>query len=158
MLLRILVIGAISAVNLAIAGEKPRDVNICDVMRLADELDGRLIRIRGLLRNSGTIDDPYFDELVPEHCGDEGGRQTVIHIVSPDEHLLSNPPRGYKPDMISIRRVEPLFRKAAKDQKPVSITVDGILQIFRGEELRSPRHRQYSASIVIQALRDAKER
>jgi len=142
----------------AVASEEPREVNICDVMRLAGQLDGKVIRVRGLLRNSETPEEPSFDEFVPEGCSDAQGSQTVIHIVSPDVHFLSKPPRGYKPDMNSVRTAERIFRKAAADRKPVSATVEGVFQVLIRDGSAHPLHKQYAASIVVQALRGAKER
>lgn len=152
------ILGVLIVLSAATAGEKPREVNICDVMRLANQLDGKIIRVRGLLRNTDTPEDPSFDELVPERCSDVEGSQTVIHIVSPDGHFLANPPPGYKPDMNSARRVKPIFRKAALDEKPVLVTVEGFFRVLHpGTRMPLP-HKQYSALIVIQAYRGAKER
>ena len=151
------ILGVLVALTIASASEVPREVNICDVTRLAGQLDGKVVRVRGLLRNSDTSEDPSFDELVPEGCSNQEGSQTVIHIVSPDTHFLSHPPQGYKPDMNSVRRAEPIFKKAAADGKPVLGTVEGVFHAMRREIAVPPRHKQYSASIVIQALRGASE-
>ena len=101
MLLRVSIC-AIVYLSFGIASEEPRDVNICDLTRLADQLDSKLVRVRGILRNSETAAEPFFDELVPENCSDAEGRGMVIRIVSPDVHFLANLPHGYKPDMSSI--------------------------------------------------------
>jgi hypothetical protein len=153
-----LTIGIAVLVSGANASEPPREVNICKLIRLASQLDGKVIQVRGLLRNSDTPEDPSFDELVPESCPDAEGRRTVIHIVSPDAHFLAHSPQGYKPDMDSIRRAEPTLNKAAADARLVSATIEGVLQAVRPQSARAPRHKQYSAVIVIQALREAKER
>jgi hypothetical protein len=141
-----------------VAGGKPLQVDLCNLPLLANQLEGKVIRVRGVLRNSGTPEEPSFDELVPESCLDSEGRRAVIHVVSPDSHFLDNPPQGYKPDLSSVRRVEPIFRKAAANNKSVSVIVEGVLQTAQWETTAHPRHKQYSASIVIQAFRSAKER
>lgn len=152
------ILGVLIVLSAATAGEKPREVNICDVVRLASQLNGKIISVRGLLRNSETPEDPYFDELVPERCSDVEDRQIVIHIVSPDAHLLANPPPGYKPDKKSVRRTEPIFKKAAADRKAVLVTVEGLFQVWHRDTRMPPRHKQYSEVIVVQAYRRAKER
>lgn len=157
MLLRTIIGSAIVLIT-ASASEVPREVNICELIRLASQLDGKVVRLSGVLRNSETPEDPSFDELVPETCSDAKDRQTVVHIVSPDVHFLANPPQGYKPDMDSMRRAQSILKKAAVDGKSVSVKVEGVFQIVRQETSMPPRHKRYSASIVIQALREAKER
>ena len=148
---------AIVYLSFGIASEGPRDVNICDLTRLADQLDGKLVRVRGILRNSETAAEPFFDELVPENCSDPEGLRIVIQIVSPDVHFLANPPQGYKADMSSIRRAEPIFKNAAARSRPVAVTVEGVFYSARPQRSAPVRHKQYRGSIVLQALRAVKE-
>ncbi len=128
-------------------GQGPQNVNICDLISLAGELDGKLVRVRGIVRNSGSSSDPYFDELIPETCSTAEGRRTVIHIVSPDTHFLAHRPRGYRPDMNSVHRAESVFEKAAREGHSVSATVEGVFQSSTPKtSSASPRHREYAGT------------
>ena len=140
------------------AEERPRDVRICNLGRVAQQLDGKLVRIIGILQNSDTSETPFFDELVGHGCKASEGEQVKIQIVSPDSHFLSNPPPGYKPDMDSVSRAEAVFERAAAHRRSVSATVEGVFYVSKQQGFGPIRHRSYSAFIVIQALRDVKER
>jgi hypothetical protein len=74
---------------------------------------------------------------------------------------LENPPRGYKPDPASARRLEDIVaRLAAKGEraKQLSVTVEGVFYSGgpKPDPSRPPRHPWYPGHIVIQAYRDVK--
>lgn len=159
MLLKIITLLSLLAfASVSVASDRPRNVNVCDLSRLAEQIDGKIVRVHGVLRNSDTMENPYFDELVGENCNGVDGGQVTIQVVSPDSHFLASPPPGYKPDFESVRRAEPVFKKAAADRRSVSATVEGVFYTSKQQTSSPARHRQYQASIVIQGLRDVKER
>jgi len=141
----------------SMASDRPRDVKICDLRRLASQLEGKIVRIQGSLRNSNTHEDPYFNELVGEDCRVAEGGQITIRIISPDGHFLANPPHGYHPDLDSVRRAESVLKKAIAEHRSVSATVEGAFYAERQISGFTP-HKQYPANIVIQRLRDVKLR
>src|SRR5258707_15808924 len=96
--------GVLAIVSASMASDRPRDVRVCDLKRLGGQLEAKIVRIHGILRNSSTPEDPFFNELVGEDCKDAEGGEITIQIVSPDSHFLANPPHGYTPDMESLRR------------------------------------------------------
>ena len=140
------------------AAEKPQEVSICDLRRVAEKVEGKVIRVRGLLRNSETRKNPFYDELVPQTCKEPDDRRLVFHVVSPDVHDLANPPSGYEPDMESVRQAERIFRIAARNDRTVSAVIEGVYRSTSEEKAQSSRHKQYSGVIIVQAIRDAKVR
>lgn len=151
-----IVLGIVPLVCSAWAQQRPRDVNICDLKRIARQMDGKIVRISGILLNSDTQETPFFDELVGQGCK-ATTEQVKIQVVSPDSHFLSNPPPGYKPDMDSVTRAEPIFERAAADHRSVYATVEGALYVTQGPTSGRVRHRRYQAVIVIQAIRSVRE-
>jgi hypothetical protein len=159
MLLRSLArFGILILACVAWAEERPHDVNICNLGRVASQFDGKIVRISGVLQNSDTSERPFFDELVGKSCKGTKGEQVNLQVVSPDSHFLSNPPEGYKPDMGSLSRAEPIFERAAAHHRSVFATVEGVFYVANQPISGPVRHRRYPAFVVIQALRDVKER
>src|SRR5882724_9649645 len=114
--------GAVTLTCASVMAESVREVDVCNLALRADQFEGKLVRVRGELRNSDRAENPFFDELVGEHCKKAQGGKITIQIVSPDSHFLANPPPGYKPDLYSVRQAEPVFKKAAADHRSVIAT------------------------------------
>jgi hypothetical protein len=150
---RIFLLSTAGLTSTILIAANPRAVSLCDLPQLGNQLEGRIIRISGVLRNTDARDNPSFDELT-EECR---GRLVRIQIVSPDSHFLDNPPAGYKPDTGSVRRAEPVFQKAAAEGRSVYATVEGVFYPASTQPPGPVRHRQYPAYIVIQAFRNVKE-
>jgi hypothetical protein len=139
-------------------------MSVCDLIRDAPVLEGQIVSVHGILQNSGSgTGQPYYDELMADNCVGNGGKEIQIQIVSPDAHFLANPPRGFKPDMNSIRRVEDLLEKMEKEGrtvKQISCTVQGAFYAPKPQSSSALggsdqyHHKLYQGYIVIQALRD----
>ena len=153
------------AVPLASNSQPNRALTVCEVISEARKLEGRIVSVRGFLQDAaGTAGDPDFDELVADGCTLADGSLPRIQVVSPDLHFLANPPPGYKPDMKSVKRVErriEAVRARGKRVGRILATVQGV--VLAGDEdsrpqasTKVPRHRQYRAYLVIQAMRDVK--
>lgn len=151
---------ALASACACLASEPIRRFSVCDLVRTAVQLDGEIVKVYGVLQDSDPKrENPYFDELVSENCKGKGmgESQAKIQVVSPDSHFLANPPAGYKPDLNSIRRAELMAEKAAAHHRSLSATVEGVLYVPKAAS-GVPRHRSYTAIIVVQAIRDTKER
>jgi hypothetical protein len=138
--------------------KEPVALKGCELVRGISQFDGKVIRVRGVLQNSDGPDDAFFDEFLPDTCSEAPGRRIVIHVQSPDVHFLANPPRGYRPNMKSVQRVESLLKKAAADGRRVSVTIEGLLVVATSVTPTPARHKPYPASIIIAAIYEAKER
>jgi hypothetical protein len=144
-------------------GQQPRRTfSVCDLLIEANNLDGRIVRVHGILRDSDPkTESPYFDELAADNCTDEKHPKGPIRLISPDQHFLANPPSDYKPDLASVRKVEQIIAKLEATGEKVSgldVTVEGVFYIQRQkpEALSKTGDAVYAGFIVIQAIRDVK--
>lgn len=142
-------------------------LSICSVIREAGRFEGRVVAIRGILQDSSAgAEDVRFDELVADNCPGWDGEQIRIQVVSPDAHFLANPPRGYRPNMASIRRAERFYEKLLRDRgttRRIWATVEGVLYLPKQDPLAvgsagKPSHREYTAYLVVQAIRELSAR
>ena len=132
--------------------EKPAQIlTVCDVAHSGDQLDGKVVQVKGMLRSRTA--NPYFDELVDENCKD-----VQVHVVSADASFLANAPAAFKPDLRSIRRAAQVADKAAADGRELYGTVVGLMYVQKKDGSTPTRHKWYPFIIVVQAIRDVKER
>ena len=142
--------------QLVCQAQKPSPIlSVCDVERLGEKLIGKIVTVRGVLRDASPgSTDAFFDELVDQHC-----KEVEIHVASADSSFLANVPAGYKPDFASVRKAARIAEKAAVKGRSLSATVEGVL--YRQEKAfdssRTPRHKWYPFEIVVAAIRNFKE-
>ena len=128
-------------------------MSVCDVAQSGKSLDGKLIRVTGVLRDAySRVRNSYFDELVDDKCKD-----IEIHVGSADAAFLANVPRSYKPDVKSIQRAEAVAERAAAHGRKLSATVEGVLFVQEKDVSSAPRHKGYPFVLIIQAIRNVKE-
>ncbi|MGJ5817136.1 hypothetical protein [Paludibaculum fermentans] len=141
-------------------GEKRKVVTVCQLLAAAEELDGRIVSVRGILKTSSDeAGAPYFDQLTGGACAGRAVADRTLQVVSPDAHFLAKPPSGYKPDEGSFRRAGRLLDKMLAAGQPVGgfdATVEGIFYRGRSQPRLPVRHRQYPGYVVIQAIRNVK--
>ncbi len=135
-------------------------MGVCEALKRLPELDGRVVAIHGQLQGGSMLSGgAYFDQLVEPHCALQGDSRGVIRLESPDQHFLAHPPRGYRADKASIKRVAQILARE-KDKGAASVRLDvvveGVLyQVSPGSP--TTRHaRGVLAVIVVQAYREPK--
>lgn len=139
-------------------------LSVCDVARMGERLDGKVIRITGVWRVNYPGED-QFEKIVDDHCP-----EIEIRVVATEASLPHPPPpKGYKLDRSSALRAERVARKALDNGHDLFATIVGFLYMQREEDyvparpLRNgvivpPRHKWYPFVLLIQTIPKVKER
>jgi hypothetical protein len=137
--------------------------DVCNLIRDAAKLEGRIVIVSGILQASDpSSEKPYFDELIAENCSGLRTKRIRIQIVSPDSHFLANPPKGFNPDMDSVRRAEELLARSEKQGRrirQISATVAGVFyspqrQAATSRDSVTSRHEQYDGYLILESFKD----
>jgi hypothetical protein len=157
----IAIIAVVVIASLAAAPE--RALSVCEAARVSDQLDGKMVRISGVLRKAHPALD-LFDELVGTKCPG-----VEIHVVATVGSLPVPPPAGYKLDEKSTRMAQRVAEKALADGRDLSATIVGVLYVQKKQDyvparplnkdvMVPPHHKWYPLVLLIESVPHIQER
>lgn len=152
----------VATILAGLASAAPAALSVCEVARAGEQLDGKTVRIRGVLREAFP-GAKLFDELA-----DEGCPEITIHVVTTDVSLPHPPPPGYKLDMRSAEHAQRVAEKALASGHHLSATILGVLYAQKPEDYVAakplnkkvtipPHHKWYPFVLLIEAVPEIKE-
>lgn len=141
----------------------PGSLSVCQAVQARDQLDGKIVRIRGVWREAFP-DSGLFDELIDGRC--PGAEILVVTTVASLPHP---PPAGYRIDMKSAIRAQRVAEKALVDGRDLSATIIGVLYLQKKEDYVParplsvgvavpPHHKWYPLVLLVESVPDVKER
>ncbi|MGC0771380.1 MAG: hypothetical protein WB543_00485 [Candidatus Acidiferrum sp.] len=142
-------------------------ITVCELVRNAKVLDGRIVRIRTVVDHSkeGQVED------IVSACptsGDSKAKTTRVRIFYPDEAFMAKAPKGFHWDAASFQHFGELLQRASAQGKPVGqaiVTVEGVAYAppssfsappELGKLTPRPVEGTWDASIVIGGIYDVK--
>jgi len=154
---------ALAVIFGSLALATPPTMSVCETARVAGQVDGKTVRIKGVWRQAFS-GDGIFDELVDDKCP-----EVVIHVVATESSLPTPPPAGYTVDVASARHAKRVAEKALADGRNLSATIVGVLYVQKKEDYVPARplnrevtipapHKWYPLTLLIESVPDLKER
>lgn len=119
--LRILcsVLAAISLFPLPAVAAPPRGepMSVCDFVRQIKALDGRMVKVRGILHMVGTDLDEATPDYLSAKCPDLKKGIVEVRIEYPDVWFLKKPPKAFRVDKGSFVRARKVVMSTLKNGK-----------------------------------------
>jgi hypothetical protein len=143
-----------------LAAAPPDTISVCEAARYGDQLDGRIVRVRGVWRQAFpqlAIFD-IFDEIVDAECP-----EIEVQVVSNGTSLPRPPPGDYKVDLRSVRKARRVAEKASANGRNVFATIVGVMYVVKKEDyvtarplgtgiIIPPHHKWYPLVLLVESV------
>ena len=145
-----------------LASAAPSTISVCQAAHVADQLNGKTVRISGIWQRSFPKSQ-LFDELVDAKCPD-----VQIRVVTTSASLAQPPPANYKLDLKSAQHARDLAEKTLTDGRDLDVIIVGILYVQKEEDYVAakplnkdvtipPHHKWYPLVLLVQSVPYIKE-
>jgi hypothetical protein len=148
----------------AVAAPPAGPITVCDFVKQVNVLNGRIVRVRGILKMFETDPDGATPDYLVATCPDLKKGIVKVRVEYPDVWFLKEPPKGYRLDKDSFLRTHKIVMSTLKDGK----VKDRYIATIAGQAYRSPPSSSpppglhitldgsYDAGIVVEGIYDAK--
>ena len=139
-------------------------MNVCDFVKQINDLDGRIVSVRGTLLLSETEPEGAIPDYLVATCSDPKQRTVKVKVEYPDVGFLRKPPKGFRMDKRSFLQAHTVIMGTLKD----GMVSDRYVATIAGQAYSPPqqtapppglhvtREGSYDAGLVIEGIYDVK--